>query len=402
MAVSNSRLLRSLAVGATLLAIPVSFTACGSGGKSATSNATDSGASASGNGDLAQFQKRRDQLLKGSFVAPEPLAAKPQPGKRITVIAFGLASAASGSYAKTLRQNAKKVGWKVNVVDGKFDTATYLNGIRSAIAQKVDAIVPYVVDCPDVIAGAQEAAKAGIPIVWVDGYSCKDVDPKSPAYGYSLGKYNLFTPGETGPSYKSLMLATGAAEADMAIMASKGKMNALVFNETDSRVTQDISKGFLAEAKKCKTCKVNEVIPFVGGDFGAKLQAKTQQALLKHPDTNAIMGNYDDPVLNGIAAGVRSAGKTNSVYITGEGGYTAMNTLIGNGGAGTTIGYDVPRDAYSTVDRLNRIFHKDMTLPKTGAGMLAITKNNALPPEGQQWVSPGDYQAVFEKAWGLR
>ena len=63
---------------------------------------------------------------------------------------------------------AKILGWNAEVFDGKFEPATYQEGIRQAIAQKVDAIIVQAVDTDATPRITKLASEAKIPLVYVN------------------------------------------------------------------------------------------------------------------------------------------------------------------------------------------------------------------------------------------
>ncbi len=110
------------------------------------------------------------------------------------------------------------------------------------------------------------------------------------------------------------------------------------------------------------------------------------------------MGNYDDPVLNGIAAAAEASGR--DIYVTGDAGYPAMVELIRQGKADMTIGYDGAMESWAAIERLNRIFKGDTKIFNTGVGLQLIDAEHNLPAEGALYVAPVDYIAAYTAAWG--
>jgi ribose transport system substrate-binding protein len=194
----------------------------------------------------------------------------------------------------------------------------------------------------------------------------------------------------------------GELEAVSAIVKTDGKMKAISLNETDSRVTVAITDGFKAEVAKCADCKILTQIDLVASDFGPALQNKVQQALLQHPDANVVFGNYDDVLVGGAAAAVRSAGKIGKVYVTGSPGYPAnVDLMRGNVGQDMASGFSVTWEAWAALDRLNRLFNNDQTPPNNGIGFAAIDRSHNLPQANTQWEPAIDFRSLYRKAWGV-
>jgi ribose transport system substrate-binding protein len=285
------------------------------------------------------------------------------------------------------------------VVDGKFNPTAQLNGLREGIANHSNGIILWAVDCPTVKAGAEEAHAAHIPLIYTEAWDCNELQKPAPRTGYGIGRYNLLSTSEHG-EFPEFMQAFGALQAAAAIVHTKGKMNAIVMNETDINSAINITKGFVTATKQCSECQIEKELKFGGEQFGSPLESMVAGALLQHPNTNTVFGNYDDPVIEGAAPAVRNASKQQSVYVTGAAGYEPMTELIRkNAGANMTIGLSLLWEGWASIDRLNRLFAGETAEPETGIGMQLIDVENNLPAAGQAWVPTINYQAAYEAAW---
>lgn len=371
------------------------LSACGSsgGGDTTTSAAPTSAAPSATSAVPPEIQSNLEAGIAGTYTVPET-STKPTAGKKVTAVVFGNQSQAGPQFSDAFKAAGDAAGWDVNVVDGKFSTDLYLSAIRQAVAEKVDGIVLFVIDCAVVKAGAEEAQAAGIPIVYAEGYDC-DSDGTSTATGYPLGLYNTLT--EKGVDYVSYVKATGQLQADAMISAQDGKTNALAVNYGETAATVAITDGFMAEIAKCSGCTAR-IFEAVYADWGNALQSKISTELLKDPGITGIMGSYDDPVLNGISAAVVSSGR--DVYISSEGGYPAMLDLIRAGKADMTVGYDLSMEAWGSVERLNRIFNGDTEPANIGLGLQLIDAEHNMPAQGEAYVAPVDYVGAYKAAWG--
>ena len=392
---------RVMAVVALCASVTVLASACSSSsGSSAASAASPAPAGSAAASDASGIPESVAANLaagaNGTFVLPEFPAVKPEAGKKVTAIVFGNQSQAGPIFTDAFTQAADAAGWTANVVDGKFSTDTYLSAVRQAIAQKVDGIVMYVIDCASFQAGAEEAKAAGIPIIYIEAWDCNEGGGTGSQTGYPLGLYNGLT--TDAADYGQLMRDTGTLQADASIAANDGKMNALVLDFKETLATHTMAEAFVAESAKCSQCKTT-VIDALFGDFGSALQTKVQTALLQDPTINAVFAAYDDPILNGVANGIKSANST--AYFSGEGGYPQVIDLLRNGARGMSVAYDVPMEAWASVERLNQIFHGNTEPIKVGHGV-GIIDANSLPAAGQSWTSGVDFVGAYKKAWGVQ
>jgi ribose transport system substrate-binding protein len=342
----------------------------------------------------ASVQANIEAGIAGTYTLPEVKQGRPAPGKKVTAVVFGNQSQAGPWFSDAILEAGNAAGWTVNVVDGEFSTDQYLSAVRQAVAQKVDGIVLFVIDCAAIKAGAEEAKAANIPIVYAEGYDC-DSDGSSTATGYPLGLYNGLT--EQGIEFNAYVAATGQLQGAAMIGALDGQVDALAINYPETAATVAITEGFLAEMENCSACKATQ-FDTVYADWGNPLQTKVAAELLKQPSINGIMGSYDDPVLNGISAAALASGR--KIYVTGEGAYPPMIDLIREGKADMTVGYDVAMEAWGSIERLNRIFSGDTAPFNIGLGVQIIDAQNNLPPQGQLYRAPVDYVNAYKAAWG--
>ena len=210
-----------IVAAATFVAVAL-LSACGGSGSdsdapsassaevSAAATAAPSAEASAASAVPASVQANIDAAIPGTYTVPEPTGPI-TPGKKVTGIVFGNQSQAGPIFTETFKAAGAAAGWDVNVVDGEFSTDLYLSAVRQAIAEKVDGIVLFVIDCAAVKAGVEEAQAAGIPVIYVEGYDC-DSDGQGKATGYPLGLYNSLT--EQDVDYVTFLEATGQLQAD--------------------------------------------------------------------------------------------------------------------------------------------------------------------------------------------
>jgi ribose transport system substrate-binding protein len=386
-------------VSMALVAVVIAIGACGSDSSDSSSTAT-TGTTGSGK-PLSYFQDHVSALYKGTYESPPSTSPKPQPGKLVYAIPYGLGASAGETAARGAELAGKSMGWRVKVIDGKFDPSAQLSGIREAIAAHADGIFLYVIDCPPIQAGLQEAKKAGVMVTQAEGLDCSDLKSGAPSlFTTDAGPYTAQPFSGVG-SFKDWVRAYAAAQADAIIDHTKGKAKILDMVETDANATLEEDVGFLKEVALCGTCKVEATVKFTGAEFGPKLQEKVSQALLQHPDINAVFGIYDAPVTGGIAAAVRSSGRVNDIYVTGgEGDPPNADLVRNNQGQNMGVGIPVEWEAFAAMDALNRAFHGGKTVPN-GIGLAIWDKTHSLPAHGESWQPSTDFKSAYYKTWGV-
>jgi ribose transport system substrate-binding protein len=405
------KLVRPVLFGAVAILLMVGIAACGSSSSGGTSEnaSTTAGTEPSGTSSEPtsgaeasksdESQKIWEESVEGSNADPESSGPKPEPGKKITVVDYGLESYSGQAFKQGAEEAGKAAGWQVDVVDGEFSSNKELTAIRKAVAEKVDGIALYVIDCPTVQAGVEEAKAAGIPVVYTEGYDCNELKEGGPETGYTNGSYNLLG-GKSG-SLEEYEFLLGEVQAAGAIVGNEGVAKSILMNETDSTVTLQITEGYKLISEACGECSIEKTINFVASEFGAPLQEKVEQALLQAPDANAVFGNYDDTIVDAAGPAVRAAGRSESMYLTGSSGDPSMLELIRNGEANMSIGVSEVWNGWAAMDRFSRLFGGDEKVPNTGIGIEIIDQENNLPESGNDWVPNIDFKSAYEKAWGV-
>src|SRR4051794_28392102 len=270
------RMVRPVLFAGVVILLAVGLAACGSSSDEASSAESSNGAEAS---QSDESQKIWDESLEGTNSAPAPGGPKPEPGKRITVVDYGLESYSGQAFKQGAEEGAKAAGWQINVVDGEFSSNKELTAIRKAVAEKVDGIALFVIDCPTVQAAVEEAKEAEIPVIYSEGYDCSELKDGGPETGYTNMRYNLL--GGKAGSLEEYEFELGEVQAAGAIVENDGAAKSILMNETDSVVTLQITEGYKRISEACSECTIEKTIDFVGSDFGAPLQEKTEQALLQ-------------------------------------------------------------------------------------------------------------------------
>lgn len=398
---------RSRVALVSLAALALAVTsACGSSAGSSSTSAT-TGSSSSAGGDAAASLKFAEEqlasLYQGTYVAPEGEAITPPTGKKVWAISVGQDALSPVNATQGLVDAGKKLGWEVTVFDGKFDPTLWLAGIRQAIQAKADGIFTYSFDCAPVKAALQEAKAANIPVVLDQGADCgTGADSLAFVPGYS----DVYDNGviTTGPvagtdGFIAWNKSFGATGAWWLVHATKGEAKVINFVETDIQTTVAIGQGVKDVIARCATCEIVAEVDFTGTELGPQLQQKAAQALLQHPEANAIHANYDTAVTSGIAAAVRASGR--KIFMAGGEGFAPNMDLVRQGIQNTGSGYAASWEGWAGADALARMMLGKTPVPTSGIGVQAYDIDHNMPPAGQGYQTSIDYQAAYLKLWGL-
>jgi len=367
---------------------------------SATSGpATTSAAagSAPGEADLAGFATI-DNLVTGTSTLPPTSGPAPATGKSIWYISCGAASPSCLDKANEAKTAGELLGWNVTIADGALGDPAILDAaVRTGIAAGVDAIVQDGIGCAADAQSLKEAKDAGIPVLGLETLDCADT-----------GGENLFTvpwiANETESNNTLYRSAFGKYAAQYLIAATGGNAKIIANLGVESQPQEWLlTQAFNEEIAKCSGCEIVETVSFDEKELvsnGPWISA-FQAALVKHPDATAIFMPWDFMATSLGGQQATAGAGLHDVVTVGGLGDTDTATLIRDG-KWTANG--AVRDshwvAWSAIDTLNRHFDNQPSAPQ-GVGFTIIDKEHNLPPAGELFATDIDYQAAYEKIWGL-
>jgi ribose transport system substrate-binding protein len=352
---------------------------------------------------LSFFEERLDVLRSGStYSSPPTDGPAPQLGKRIWGVIYGLGTSASDDAARGLQQAGRDIGWDVRIFDGQFSANRYAEGINQAIADRADGIYLYVVDCALVQNALQQAKAAGIPVVAGESLDCNEVAGDGPRlFTSDIGPYNGGPYFTEKIGYKDWVASFGRSQAVSIIGATGGKAKVIDFYWTDSESTRLQEIGFRSELSLCAECEVVDTVEFTAADLGPSLRAKADQALLRNPDANAVMGVYDAAVTGGIGPAVVASGRGDQIFVAGGEGTPPNVELVREGiGQNSGVVSPVQWESYAAMDAFNQIFHGAGAPRPTGIGVLVWDADHNMPTSPGLVQVPIDYRQAYLKAWG--
>lgn len=385
---------RALATTGAALALLLLALLAGCGGDDSSS------AGSSGGGqDIAQFKQRAERWYKGMLEEPPASGPKPEAGKKVWIISCGQSFTSCSLPVRYMQEAAAEIGWDTRVFDGKFDPSQFTAGMRQAIAAGADGIVVVGIDCPLIKSPLREAKEKGIAVVPNVAMDCDD-----PALDAGPSLFAANVPMIKGYERLSkFQRAWGAARADWLIAKTDGEAKVIDFASTDFAQAEEIRRGFEAELAKCKGCEIVDTVKFVTADYGSTVQQKTEQAIVKHPEANALIVNYNVDLEGGGAAAVRASGRSDSLLVGGGEGMPSDFEYFDQGIEDMIAYWNQEWVSWATIDTLNRAFAGDEAVPE-GIGWILIdaehNRPGKLPKSGLPPV-PVDFKAGYRKAWGI-
>lgn len=328
-------MLRKLRWVAPLAVAALGLAAC-------SSNTTET---ATNNPDISAQVDAALAELEGQVMAKGPHGEDPEPASvadltdaEVTEVAgLGATAAIVMHYGGNDWANAQIAGLKarfaelgievVATTDANFDPGQQVSDIETVMAMNPDIIVSIPTDPVATAAAYQQAADAGIKLVFMD---------------------NVPDGMEAGTDYVSVVSAdnygNGVVSAHLMAKAINGAGQiALIYHEADFFVTAQRYDGFKTTIEEqYPDIEIVEERGIAGPDFAGDAQEVTDALLTQHPDLDGIWAVWDVPA-EGVMASARSAGRTDLKIATQDLGTNvaialAMNEMII--GLGAQLPYD--------------------------------------------------------------
>ncbi|MGD9734286.1 MAG: sugar ABC transporter substrate-binding protein [Solirubrobacterales bacterium] len=330
---------------------------------------------------------------KGTFQEPPADSPPPVQNKTVALISCGQTVQYCARGMKGAEDAAHALGWDTTLFDTKAEYSRTATGVRQAIVGGADAIFVYYIDCSFFQSALKEAEAAGIPVISAESFDCnQDLENEAAEPENFAGQVTY----ANDIPYGQYLAEWTMSQTKYVFAKNKGDMNAIYFNMTEglgAKSQETYMKKFAAE---CGTCTIN-LVNFNYAEVYRGLESQASQALLKNPDADSMFISFELVATNGAAAAVKASGREIDLGV-GEGGTPGVQLV--KEGVGTVGGGLSPEwEAWSAIDCANRIFNDEKCV-NSGIGQQVFTAEKNLPESGA-WKPPVDFEALYEKAWGV-
>ncbi|WP_082583182.1 sugar ABC transporter substrate-binding protein [Mesorhizobium sp. Root695] len=336
--------------------------------------------------DAMKAEIAKHQRVPEFVAAGEPFdATNCMKGKKILSVPFSNSIAFVNTVMEAMTTAAKKVGFQFDQYKNSGQHSQWIQGIQHGVNQKYDLIDLFAPDLLSLVPQAQEAKKAGIPVV------------ASHDGGFDQKRPDAFL--SVPIDYQK----AGELEAMWAITKTEGKANVLVITALDSFSSEAIVKGVKTTLEKCGDCKV-EYVNVAVGDWSSRIQPLVQAALLRNPKMNFIIPTYDD-MARYVVPAVELTQSSDRVKIATFNGTPAILDLVRQGKIDMDIGENLDWIGHGVIDAEMRIVcglpHiKDPKIP-----LYIFDKSNveAAGVPAKASAGMGDaYVEGYKKLWMLK
>src|SRR3984957_9631041 len=287
--------------------------------------------------DLSYFEKGYAPFASlPVFVAPGPSfdAAACMKGKSILSIPVSSANPFAANIEKAMQGVAAKVGFKFTTWENQGQSSQWVQGMDTAVNQKVDLIDLLAGTDPRVLVPQVNAAKAAkIPVV-ASHYNGVE----------QTADVKKYADGDVPIDYAK----AGGLLADWAVVQTKGHMNALELIATGPLSTDSMMAGIEAELKHCDDCKT-KVMNFNVTDWGTRITPGVHAALLADPTINYIIVIYDS-MSQFVVPAVTITGSQARVGVDAFNGTPFVLGLVQQGGVQMDVGENLDWIGHAIID----------------------------------------------------
>jgi ribose transport system substrate-binding protein len=188
-----------------------------------------------------------------------------------------------------------------------------------------------------------------------------------------------------------------AAKADWAIGQTDGDLQVINLVQDDLLAMTLLAEGFAAGVEECGSCSVVEEVTFSTSDLlDGGLPQKIAQAIVQHPEANAINFPYAAAITLGLA-GVADSGR-DDLLVLGAEGAPSQYELLDQGKLDMVMAFPSVWTGWAAVDTLNRILQGEEAVDE-GVGYQLVTAEEM--DGATDYEGPIDFRPVYEEVWGV-
>jgi ribose transport system substrate-binding protein len=333
------------------------------------------------------------RAFRGTFRNVDPTPRTAVGRKRIAVISAGQAADSAKVPSDAAMDAARAIGWEANLFDAQLNPSNGAPLVRQAIASGVNGIILVAIDCRTVKQPLVEARASGIAVIGLGAFDCNDPHGGGDKHGLFSAEVNIGVGGLAG-----FFRRYGQAQGNYIVSRSRNQAKIIVIDDPEFATLYYTRQGFEQAIGRSGRSKIVDTLDITTADLvNNQLVPKIQGELARHPEADWIKSPYTYATTLGIvpALGPR-AGEIN---VMGDEGFEPELDLIRTGKVTAVNAFFSDWAAWAGVDAMNSVFRHEKP-HDSGLGWMLVDRDHNLPRSGPL-VAPVDYQAEFERAWGV-
>jgi ribose transport system substrate-binding protein len=319
---------------------------------------------------------------EGPTSAPKPMA-----GMKIVYLSGDEQNDISREYGIYMKEAAAKLGWDLQVIDGKGSPTGWLAGLNQAIALKPNGIAMFA-DAASLKDPINAAKAQGIALVGLHAASLPGPQP-------DIG---LFVNIQEDPR------EIGKAEADWVIADSNGKGKVVVLTHNEYQIAATKSGATRDRIAECAGCSLAEYANSPASEAAQRMPQLTTSWIQRF-GTPLYITSVGDNDFDFAVPVLRTGGiAPTDVKLIGADGNRSAYDRIRKGGQyqAVTVSEPIELQAYQAIDEFNRAFNKQPPSGFVQAPYL-VTSENVDKEGGDKniFVPSNDYKNQYLKIWGV-
>ncbi len=300
--------------------------------------------------------------------------------KRVALISKNSSNSYHDHLNDNFKRGAERIGFEnVDVAETDGTSSSMNDALAKAVKDKVDLIVLSGDINKDLVAGGIEYAQANGIEVFSAG-------------SRGIGQSDRYVDYTVPINYSFI----GELMADWGIVKTKGKINALAVNSSDSELSPAIFKGFKSEFEKyvsssegsCTTINATSI------EVGNGLANKIKNAIRNNPKINYIFV-FDDAAINDAVSATIQAGV--DIKIIATGGSSEDMDYAQSGSIEMLVAQSYEWTAYGMIDYVLRVLG-GLALPDQQDVPFRILTKDIMKKEMEEYS--GGYDGFHEIAFG--
>ncbi len=373
-----------------VVASSFAIAACGS---------SESDSSGSGSGDSSSAKTTAQEAVKTAQEIPVFTLKAPKidlskvEGKTIFNIPLNSAIPFEVEVEDEMEKLATEHGVKWLEHPNQGTPTEWAAGINQAIQQNVDVIIlSQGIDPKQLIPQLRAAKSAGVKVLVTHTYQNGQEIPAAVA--------DLISATADAPFEEA-----GRLQSQYAISQDGCDIKPLIVNSPDIAPSEYVQKGLIGAIEDLCPEVEPKVVDVNVTEWATKIQPEVQSALTQDPEINWVLTHYDSMTIP-ATAGIRAAGKTGQVGVTGFNGTTEVLGMIKDGTITADVGESTSWLAYASVDQAFRLLGAGPVIEDgiVGTPLRLFDESNVAeagdPPEAGKGYGEA-YVEGYEALWGL-
>jgi ribose transport system substrate-binding protein len=306
-------------------------------------------------------------------------------GGLVVFIAGDLTNGGIAGAAVGVRQAARAIGWRLQVLDGQGTTAGQARVLRAALRLKPTGIVLGGFDAAAQSLALRRAGALGIPVVgWHAG--------TGPGPDRRAG---LFTNVSTDPA------SVARLAADFAIADSHGTARAVIFTDRRYPIAASKADVMAAEIRRCRRCAVLETVDSPIDLAQQQMPAVASSLLHRFGTRFRYMLTINGIYIGGALAAFVNAGSGGDdppfAIGAGDGDASDFERIRAGDHQTASVAEPLYLQGWQIVDELNRARAGQ---PPSGYVTPPRLITRADVPDGVVFDPPSGYRANYRRIWG--